>query len=253
MREAAKAVAHGLATIVVVPSLISFAIRRTVLGTDRALEGSTQTLSLVPGLAGDYLRRAFLVRTLAHCDRSATIQFGTIFSQAGARILYNFDRQLAASVRTTSDVGRRGGEVAAGVRVQPIGGLPLWFTAERRQRLGTSGRNAFALFAESGIYQRPMPWGLSLDAYVQGGVVGFRSRDMFVDGGMTFSRPLYRRFSGGLGLWGAAQPGVYRVDGGPRLTMRVRDNVRVHLDWRQRLAGNAEPGSGPAITLAGDF
>jgi hypothetical protein len=35
--------------------------------------------------------------------------------------------------------------------------------------------------------------------------------------------------------------------------MRVRRNVRVHFDWRQRLAGNALPGSGPAVTLAGDF
>jgi hypothetical protein len=54
-------------------------------------------------------------------------------------------------------------------------------------------------------------------------------------------------------MWGGAQPGLYRIDAGPRVTMRVRDNLRVHLDWRQRLAGNAEPGSGPAITLAGDF
>jgi hypothetical protein len=35
--------------------------------------------------------------------------------------------------------------------------------------------------------------------------------------------------------------------------MRVRDNIKVHLDYRQRLAGNAEPASGPALTLAGDF
>jgi virginiamycin A acetyltransferase len=86
MRSAAKAIAHGVATIIAMPFLVSFAIRRAVLGPNRALEGSTQALSLVPGLAGDYLRCAFLARTLAHCDRSATIQFGTIFSQAGARI-----------------------------------------------------------------------------------------------------------------------------------------------------------------------
>ena len=45
----------------------------------------------------------------------------------------------------------------------------------------------------------------------------------------------------------------FALDAGPRLTMKVRDNVRVHADWRQKLAGNAEPGSGPALTLAGDF
>lgn len=176
-------------------------------------------------------------------------------SQAGARVTYNFTRQIAASLRTTSDVGRRGAEVAGGVRVQPVGAIPLWFTLERRQRISKccTGRNAFALFAEGGAYQRPLPWDFELDAYLQAGVVGFRSRDAFIDGGMTFTRPLYRQFSAGLGTWGGAQPGVYRVDAGPRVTMKVRNNVRVHFDWRQRLAGNAAPGSGPAITLAGDF
>ena len=175
-------------------------------------------------------------------------------SQAGARLSYNFTRQIAASFRTNSDVGRRGAEVAAGMRVQPISSIPIWLTAERRQRVGDgSGRNAFALFAEGGIYQQPMPWNFDLDAYLQAGVAGLRSRDAFIDGGMTLTRPLYRQFAAGFGFWGAAQPGVYRVDGGPRITMKVRDNLRVHFDWRQRLAGNAAPGSGPAITLAGDF
>jgi hypothetical protein len=176
-------------------------------------------------------------------------------SQAGSRLSYNYDRQIAATLRTSSNVGRRGGEVAAGVRLQPLGGLPVWITAERRQRIGRygGGRNAFALFVEGGVYQRAMPWRFSLDAYLQGGIVGFRSRDKFIDGGMTLTRPVYRNFSAGVGVWGAAQPGVYRVDAGPRVSMKVRENVRVHLDWRQRLAGKAEPGSGPAVTLAGDF
>jgi virginiamycin A acetyltransferase len=86
MREALKAVARGLATVVVLPALLSFLVRRTLLGADRALEGSTQALAVVPGLPGEYLRRAFLARALAHCDRTATIQFGTIFSQVGARL-----------------------------------------------------------------------------------------------------------------------------------------------------------------------
>jgi len=176
-------------------------------------------------------------------------------SQAGARLNYNVTRQIAATFRTTSEVGRRGGEVAAGMRIQPVGGIPLWFTAERRQRIGKygGGRNAFALFLEGGVYDRPMPWQFGLDAYLQGGVVGFHHRDRFVDGGFTLTRPVYKQFSAGFGLWGSAQPGVYRVDAGPRVSMRVRNNVRVHADWRQRLAGNAAPGSGPALTLAGDF
>lgn len=176
-------------------------------------------------------------------------------SQAGARLTYNFTRQIAATLRTSSDVGRRGGEVAAGVRIQPVLGIPLWIDAERRQRVGRygGGRSAFALFFEGGVYDRPMPLHFVMDGYLQGGVVGFRSRDRFIDGGLTLTRPLYKQFSAGFGVWGGAQPGLYRVDAGPRVTMRVRKNLRVHFDWRQRLAGNAVPGSGPAVTLAGDF
>ena len=60
-------------------------------------------------------------------------------SQAGARLTYAINRQVAASLRTSSDVGRRGAEVAAGVRVQPIASIPVWLTAERRQRIGRFG------------------------------------------------------------------------------------------------------------------
>jgi hypothetical protein len=171
------------------------------------------------------------------------------------QLTYNFNRQVSATLRSSSDVGRRGGEVAAGVRIQPVAGIPLWIDAERRQRIGRygGGRSAFALFFEGGVYDRPMPMRFLLDAYLQGGVVGFHSRDRFIDGGLTLTRPVYKQFSAGLGVWGGAQPGLYRVDAGPRVTMQVRKNLRVHLDWRQRLAGNAQPGSGPAITLAGDF
>lgn len=176
-------------------------------------------------------------------------------SQAGSRLTYNFTRQIAATFRASSDVGRRGGEVAGGVRVQPLAGIPLWVNAERRQRVGRygGGRSAFALFVEGGLWDRPMPMHFLLDTYLQGGIVGIRSRDKFIDGGLTLTRPVYKQFSAGFGVWGGAQPGVYRVDAGPRVTMRVRNNIRVHFDWRQRLAGNAAPGSGPAVTLAGDF
>jgi acetyltransferase-like isoleucine patch superfamily enzyme len=41
---------------------------------------------LVPGITGHYLRRAFLARTLASCHWTATVEFGTLFSSAGARL-----------------------------------------------------------------------------------------------------------------------------------------------------------------------
>jgi len=176
-------------------------------------------------------------------------------SQAGARLVYNIDRRLALAARISSEVGRRGGEVAAGVRVHPIQSIPVWLTAERRQAVGKygGGRSAFAFFLEGGLYDRPLPWDFRLNSYIQGGVVGLKSRDLFVDGGLTVTRPVYKQFSAGFGVWGGAQPGLYRVDAGPRVTMRVRNNLKVHVDWRQKLAGNARPGSGPALTLSGDF
>lgn len=90
MKQLLKAGANAIATLLVLPSLASYAVRAAVLGRDRALEGSTQALSLIPGLPGQYLRRAFLARVLeGGCAASATIEFGTIFSQAGARIDVN--------------------------------------------------------------------------------------------------------------------------------------------------------------------
>ncbi len=177
-------------------------------------------------------------------------------SQAGARLLYRFSPHLAASLRSSAPVGgaSRGGEVAGGIRYQPFARIPMALTAERRQAIGRyGGRSAFALFAEGGLYDRPMPLGTTLNAYLQGGVVGLSSRDLFVDGSAAFTRPLWRNISAGLGMWGGAQPGLYRIDAGPRVSMRVGRSMRLHLDYRQRLIGNAQPGSGAVVTVAGDF
>ena len=174
-------------------------------------------------------------------------------SQAGARLAYAFNRALAASLRTTSNIGGdKGAEVALGVRWTPLRTVPVAITAERRQGFG-SGRSAFALFAEGGVYDRPMPFRMRMDAYAQAGVVGFHHRDLFADGAMTLTRPVWRQLSLGGGVWGGIQPGVYRVDAGPRVSLRVGRSMRVHLDYRQRIVGNAAPGSGPAVTIAGDF
>jgi hypothetical protein len=176
-------------------------------------------------------------------------------SQAGARLIYNFDRRFALAARFSSEVGRRGGEAALGLRVRPLVSLPVGVTAERRQQIGRfgGGRSDFALFAEAGLYQQPLPWEFSLDSYLQGGVVGVKTRDLFIDGGLSVTRPVYRNFSVGFGLWGGAQPGIARLDAGPRVTMQVRRGVKVQADWRQKLVGNARPGSGPTLTLSGDF
>ena len=135
MRDGVKALARGLATVVVSPVLLSFAIKRAILGADRALEGSSQLLALVPGLPGIYLRRAFLQFALASCAASVTVEFGTLFSQAGARLddhvyvgpgchlgLVHLERDvlLAASVHIPSGGATHGTEdVETPIRDQP--------------------------------------------------------------------------------------------------------------------------------------
>lgn len=85
MKDLLKAAARGAATVCVLPALVSFAVRARFIGKDRALVGSSQLLSLVPGLAGQYARRAFLARTLTGgCAPTAVVEFGVLFSQAGA-------------------------------------------------------------------------------------------------------------------------------------------------------------------------
>ena len=176
-------------------------------------------------------------------------------SQVGARLTYHFSPSLAASLRSSSSVGGvRYAEVAAGVRWKPLASVPVALNFERRQALNRwGGRDAFALFAEGGLYQTPVFGLANLDLYAQGGVVGLENRDLFFDGAATFTRPVWKRFSAGLGVWGGAQPGLYRIDAGPRLSYDVGRGIRLHADYRQRLAGEAMPASGPALTIAGDF
>lgn len=214
----------------------------------------------VPPLPGSRLDRLQLTAWAllrGPAGKGALASGGTLGgSQAGARLTYQFNPRIAASLRSTSPVGgSSGGEVAGGVRITPFPSIPIAITAERRQAIGrfSTGRNAFAVFAEGGVYQKPVGWNFTLDGYAQAGVVGFKSRDYFADGGLTISRPVWGPFSAGVGAWGGYQPGLYRVDAGPRISYRVRPNISVHFDYRQRIAGTAFPASGPAVTLGANF
>lgn len=83
-------------------------------------------------------------------------------------------------------------------------------------------------------------------------MVGVKARDLFVDGSLAVTRPVYRNFSFGFGVWGGAQPGLSRLDLGPRVTIQVRRNLKVC-----RLAAKAcrkrPPGLGPGADARGRF
>ncbi|MGH7171126.1 MAG: acyltransferase [Gemmataceae bacterium] len=133
-QQFAKSAARLLAAAIILPELLSFWFRAWLFGRDRALESSTQMLGLIPGLVGQYLRRAFLARVLEACHPSATICFGVIFSKAGTQLganayigprchigLANIERDvlLAAGVHVPSGMHIHGsGDLSAPIRDQ---------------------------------------------------------------------------------------------------------------------------------------
>jgi virginiamycin A acetyltransferase len=86
MNESLKTLARGLAFVAVSPMLLWFVIKRAMLGPDRALQGSAQALALIPGLPGQYMRRAFLSIAIAQCAATCVVEFGVTFSQSAARL-----------------------------------------------------------------------------------------------------------------------------------------------------------------------
>lgn len=184
-------------------------------------------------------------------------------SQIGARFAYRLggdpQRPLALTLRLSSPVRRhKGAETALGLEWAPIAALPVRLLAERRQALGREGRSAFALMAYGGVSDLKAIGPLRLSGYAQAGIVGAKSRDMFADGSAALALPLDQAgmISIGAGAWAAAQPGVSRFDVGPSLRIRMPvqgQSMTLSADWRLRVAGDAAPGSGPALTLATDF
>lgn len=86
MRSGLKFVCRLLAQLLVLPFLLWHWIWVPFLGADRCVQGSTECISLFPGVIGNYLRNAFLTWTIKKCHPSATISFGTTFSKANAVI-----------------------------------------------------------------------------------------------------------------------------------------------------------------------
>lgn len=184
-------------------------------------------------------------------------------SQAGLRLAYGFGdsgRLRAYSRATMALRAPEQRELAFGAAFAPILRLPIDIAVEQRVAVGRKGRTALAVMATGGVSDVALPAGFRLDAYAQAGVVGARRRDGFADGAVVIDRRLGADERAPLRLGalaaGAIQPGASRIDVGPRLTVRLPDvgkGGRLALDWRQRIAGDARPESGLALTLAADF
>lgn len=198
------------------------------------------------------------VRGAGEAGGVATPQLGG--SQIGARIAYRLDAagRIAAVARAAAATGVRQQEAAVGIEWQPTR-LPVRLVAE--QRIGIAGiRGGPAIGLVGGVSALPLAAGLRVDGYAQSGVIARDRADGYVDSAVTVARTVAAsgeaRLELGLGAWGAAQRQAARLDLGPSAVVVLpvaRRAVRLGLQWRERIAGNARPGSGAVLSAGLDF
>lgn len=175
-------------------------------------------------------------------------------SQVGVRV----DRALGGGLAITARVSAalRGGEreIAPGISWQPRD-LPVRVMVEQRIAVD-GGRGGTAIGIAGGLWDQPLPAGLRLEGYGQAGAVARAGIEGYADGMVRVARPILVGIDIGVGGWGGAQRDASRLDIGPSIAVRLPladGGARLTLDWRQRIAGSATPGSGPALTLGTDF
>lgn len=180
-------------------------------------------------------------------------------SQAGLRVAFALApaQRLAGFARVVTPLRGKGAEASLGLDWQPTR-APVRLVIEQRFGLdGTPGGPGADLV---GGYDGAIAPGFRLESYGQAGVIRRRRAEPYADGAVRATRTLVAddriRLALGGGAWGAAQREAARFDIGPSATLALPlggQNVRLALDWRQRVAGDARPGSGLALTLGSDF
>jgi hypothetical protein len=180
-------------------------------------------------------------------------------SQLGARLAYAIGtaRRVALVGRVAAPFEGAGREAAIGMEWTPMH-LPIRLFAERRIALD-AGRGGTGVGVIGGLY-RPLGRDFRIEAYGQAGAIDRDRIEGYVDASARLSRPVATvgpaRVDFGIGAWGGAQRGAERVDVGPTIGVSAPlggQSVRLTLDWRARIAGDARPGSGPALSLGTDF
>ncbi|MFB0613467.1 hypothetical protein [Aurantiacibacter poecillastricola] len=187
-------------------------------------------------------------------------------SQAGAVLRYRLapgsGHAPQAHLRAVRALdGESETDIAAGLSARPLPAIPVRLAAEARVSetdRGTELRGA--AYAVTELAPIDLPAGLSGEAYLQGGYVTGEYATAFVDGQARVTKGLagsstFKLTAGG-GAWGGAQEDGRRLDIGPTAALEFGiggARGRISADYRFRVAGNAEPSSGPALTLTAGF
>jgi acetyltransferase-like isoleucine patch superfamily enzyme len=80
MRTIAKRLANYCALGLTLPFASAYWLSAWIFGAMRSFPGWSQLMSLLPGMPGVYLRRAFYRWVLPRCGQGSFISFGSIFS-----------------------------------------------------------------------------------------------------------------------------------------------------------------------------
>ena len=187
-------------------------------------------------------------------------------SQVGGVLAYRFAPtsrfRPAAYLRATRALASGGeSEGAVGLRARPLAALPLDLHVEARATERTGGIEVRpAAFVAGGIDRADLPAGVRLRGYGQAGYVHGDFATAFADGKLVAERKVIGFATGsaslGTGAWVGAQKGAHRFDLGPTLSLDFKLGkipARLEADYRFRIAGNAEPGSGGVLTLSTGF
>jgi hypothetical protein len=187
-------------------------------------------------------------------------------SQTGVVLRYRLwpgnAHRLTSYVRASAALNGSGErEAALGLSIRPIAGVPVFVAGEGRVSQ-LAGRVVVrpAVMAVTELPPLPLPAATRAEFYLQGGYVGGAGATPFVDGQLRIDRKVARigpvEMRAGGGAWGGAQRGAARLDLGPAVTLQASRGpaaMRLGVDWRFRLLGDAEPTSGPALTISAGF
>jgi hypothetical protein len=188
-------------------------------------------------------------------------------SQAGAVLRYRLapasgHRPVLYARATRALAGTPEGELAAGLAARPLSGLPVSLSAEVRVHDSVTGSEVRpAAFAVTELPPARLPLGFRAELYAQAGYVGGRFATAFADGQVRVDRRVVpvgesAELRVGGTVSGGAQKHAERLDVGPSAAVSFRlgeANSRLALDYRFRVAGDAEPRSGPALTFSAGF
>lgn len=198
---------------------------------------------------------------LARGGPAGTVSGGQLgASQGGLRLVYALGdrRRLALVARVATPLEGKGREAAIGIEWQPTR-LPIRLVAEQRFVLD-GGRGGPTLGVIAGYGPSDIAPGVRVEAYGQAGGIVRDGIEGFVDASARLTHPLGKVAGAGVdigvGAWGSAQRDASRFDIGPSIVATVPvagKTLRLTLDWRERIAGGARPGSGPALSIGSDF